>query len=72
MTQQALADAMGWASLGYVARIEAGSENVGLDTVERLARTLGVEPGALFAPPTTDKPGPGRPKRQRPPSAQGG
>lgn len=40
----------------YLAGIEAGRRNVGVLTVLRLARGLGVEPGELFtATPATER-----------------
>lgn len=48
-------------SAKYVQRIEAGRENLSIASLVKLANCLRVPVPALFTPPTTPAPRPGRP-----------
>jgi DNA-binding XRE family transcriptional regulator len=62
LTQAQLAETLG-VSIRYLQSIEAGAENLTLETIAKLATILEAEPIAFFEPPATKKPRPGRPKR---------
>jgi ribosome-binding protein aMBF1 (putative translation factor) len=62
LTQAELAEHME-VSVRYLQSIEAGAENLTLETIAKLASVLGAKPIAFFEPPATKKPRPGRPKR---------
>jgi len=62
LTQAELAEHME-VSVRYLQSIEAGTENLTLETIAKLATILGAKPAALFEPPVTKKPRPGRPKK---------
>jgi DNA-binding XRE family transcriptional regulator len=62
LTQDQLASSAG-VSVKYVQRIEAGTENLTVLSLVRLANLLKVEVGALFDPPTTGPSPRGRPRR---------
>jgi transcriptional regulator with XRE-family HTH domain len=62
MTQAALAEKLGVTDK-YVQQIEYGQVNIPLVTLGQIAGALGVEITALFDPPTTLKPKPGRPPK---------
>jgi transcriptional regulator with XRE-family HTH domain len=63
-TQQQLADRL-MVQVARVARIEAG-ENLRLDSVERIARVLGIAPRRLLQSPNSrTKRRPGRPRKRR-------
>lgn len=47
LSQEALGDLAGLHAT-YVGRLERGSQNVSLATIQRLARALKVKPGDLF------------------------
>ena len=51
LSQQALSDAVG-VSRGYIAKVEAGSANVSLDAMERIADALGIRLELVVTPPT--------------------
>ena len=48
LTQEDLAEAAGTMSLSYVGALERGDKSASLETVERLARGLGVDPAEFF------------------------
>jgi len=62
LTQAQLAESLS-VSIRYLQSIEAGDENLSLETIAKLATVLGAKPIALFEPPETRKPRPGRPKK---------
>ena len=62
LTQEQLAERAS-VSTRYVQSLEAGTENLTLETIAKLATILKVKPIALFEPPATKKPRPGRPKK---------
>jgi transcriptional regulator with XRE-family HTH domain len=64
LTQEQLAELLG-VETRYLQGIEAGARNFTMRTLIALASRLGVEPSALFEPPTsTEAPRPGRPRRK--------
>lgn len=48
LTQGELADRAGL-SQAYLSQIESGSKDPSVETLQKLANTLGIEPGSLFA-----------------------
>lgn len=62
LTQERFAERLG-VSLKYVQRIEAGSENLTVDSLHRLATKLRVTVITLFEPPLVREVHRGRPKR---------
>ncbi len=50
-------------STRYLQSIEAGAENLTLETIAKLATALEAEPIKFFEPPATRRPRPGRPKK---------
>lgn len=62
LTQAKLAELVG-VSIRYLQSIEGGQENLGLETIAKLANVLKLLPIRFFEPPTTKKQRPGRPKR---------
>lgn len=56
MTQEELAAGME-VEQGYVSRLEAGSLNPTIVTIEQVAQALGVPPAALFESPSQSAPG---------------
>ena len=48
LTQEALAKATGWEAT-YINRVERNPQNLGLETLERIAKPLGVSPAQLLA-----------------------
>jgi transcriptional regulator with XRE-family HTH domain len=62
LTQEQLAERAD-VTTRYVQSIEGGHENLGLETIAKLATVLKVAPIRLFEPPVTKKPRPGRPKK---------
>lgn len=62
VTQAVLAEHLE-VSVRYLQSIEAGLENLTLETIAKLASVLKAKPSALFEPPVTKKPRPGRPKK---------
>jgi len=62
LTQEMLAE-RAQVSARYIQSIEAGKENLTLETLAKLANLLQTLPVAFFEPPVTDKPRPGRPKK---------
>ncbi len=62
LTQAELAERLE-VSIRYLQSIEAGRENLTLETISRLATVLGARPIDFFLPPVTKKPRPGRPKK---------
>lgn len=62
LTQEQLAERAD-VTTRYVQSVEAGNENLGLETIAKLASVLKTHPGRFFEPPTTRKPRPGRPKK---------
>src|SRR5262245_23643034 len=65
LTQAELAERLDVA-LPYIARIEQGRQNITLRTLARIATALAVPARALFDPPTTPPPAPGRPRNAVP------
>ena len=61
LTQAALAEKVG-VTTNYIARIEGGHENLTLDSLEKLAKHLTVDPVRLFEHPQRVKVAKGRPK----------
>jgi transcriptional regulator with XRE-family HTH domain len=59
-TQEALAEMAG-VSLKYVQRVEAGRENMTLETIVKFANLLRAVPEALFEAPKSRVTRPGRP-----------
>jgi transcriptional regulator with XRE-family HTH domain len=51
LSQQAISDAVG-VSRGYIAKLEAGSSNVSVDVMERIADALGIRLELVATPPT--------------------
>ena len=47
----------------YVQRVEAGSENLTVETLVKFANALKVPLADIFAQPTTRTPRPGRPRK---------
>jgi transcriptional regulator with XRE-family HTH domain len=70
LTQADLAERAGFATPAYLARIEGGRCNLGLASLAKLGRVLGVDAAELLREPTTPRPGLGRP-RSAPPSRRG-
>lgn len=64
ITQEALAERLD-VGVRYVQAVEAGRQNLTLRNVALFAAKLRVPPAALFEPPTTKAPRPGRPHRSR-------
>lgn len=64
LTQAGLAERAGL-STPYVARVEAGIENLTLESITRLANLLEVQVLHLFIPPTEPKAKRGRPTKGR-------
>jgi UDP-N-acetylglucosamine 1-carboxyvinyltransferase len=62
LTQAQLAEVLDVA-LTNLQRIEHGKQNLTLISLERVADALGVDARALLDPPSTVRPGPGRPSR---------
>ncbi|MBI2393712.1 MAG: helix-turn-helix transcriptional regulator [Deltaproteobacteria bacterium] len=62
LTQEQLAETLG-VSVRYVQYVEAGEENLTVQTLVRIANNLRVPVADLFAQPTGPKAGPGRPKK---------
>lgn len=62
LTQAKLAERLE-VSVRYLQRVEAGEENLTVDTLVKFARALKVAVGDFFTPPTEPKPKRGRPKR---------
>lgn len=62
-TQDAFAEILS-VSVKYVQRVEAGTENLGLRTLARLAKGLKIDVADLLSPPTTEGPRRGRPSRK--------
>jgi transcriptional regulator with XRE-family HTH domain len=62
LTQAALAEELGVATR-YVQRVEAGSENLTVETLVKFANALTVPLTDLFVQPTTRAPRPGRPRK---------
>lgn len=52
-------------SLKYLQRVEAGYENLTVDSLYKIAMKLRVDVADLFAPPTTREVRRGRPPRRR-------
>lgn len=61
-TQEQLAETLD-VSVRYVQMVEAGTENLTVETLVKIANVLRVGVADLFAPPTKPKAGPGRPKK---------
>lgn len=64
LTQEQLAEEAG-VSLKYLQRVEAGKENLTVQSLVKLANLLRVEVIELFKRPRSARPGPGRPPRKR-------
>jgi transcriptional regulator with XRE-family HTH domain len=62
LTQEQLA-AQAEVAARYIQSIEAGSENLTLETLAKLANLFKVAVVTFFEPPATTKPRPGRPKK---------
>lgn len=62
LTQQEMADRLE-VTLRYVQRVEAGKENLTLESLARFANTLRVPLEALFVAPEPRKRRPGRPSK---------
>ena len=67
ITQEAMAERLGIATQNYQ-RIEAGSQNLTLVTLAKVASALGVEARDLLDPPTESRPTRGRSKLAKRPS----
>ena len=65
LTQERLAEALN-VSPKYVQRIEAGRENLTIESLVRIANHLRVKVGALFERPATRVVRPGRPPTRAP------
>lgn len=65
LTQEVLAEELG-VSVTYLQRIEAGTENLTVRSLVRLAGHLSTSVANLFAPPTDTTRRPGRPRRPAP------
>ena len=63
MTQAAMAEELE-VTVKYVQQMEYGQINIPLLTLSKVADIFGVEISALFVPPTTPKPKPGRPRKR--------
>jgi transcriptional regulator with XRE-family HTH domain len=63
LTQEKFAEALG-VSVRYIQFVEAGDENLGVETIVKIANALNVPVIDLFTPPTKPKAGPGRPKKK--------
>jgi transcriptional regulator with XRE-family HTH domain len=63
LTQERFAEALG-VSVRYLQFCEAGDENLGVETLVKIANALNVPVIELFTPPTKPKAGPGRPKKK--------
>jgi transcriptional regulator with XRE-family HTH domain len=68
LTQEQFAERYG-TSVRYFQEIEAGRENLTLDSLVRIARLLKVRVRDLFDEPTRPRAKPGRPPKRRTPSA---
>jgi transcriptional regulator with XRE-family HTH domain len=64
LTQQALADQFG-VSMRYIQAVEAGSENLTLQSLAAWASVLQVPVGAIFETPSVRWKRPGRPSTKR-------
>ena len=62
LTQEQLAEKLRL-TVQYLQRVEAGKENLTVRSLVRLAKLLGVHVRELFAPPSSRKAPPGRPRR---------
>ena len=62
LTQATLAEELG-VTTRYVQRVEAGSENLTVETLVKFANALKAPLADLFAQPTTRTPRPGRPRK---------
>lgn len=62
MTQEHLAETLD-VSVRYVQFVEAGQENLTVETLVKIANGLRAPVADLFAQPTKPKLGPGRPKK---------
>lgn len=62
LTQEQLAERLE-VTVRYLQSIEGGHENLGLETLAKVATVLKVQPIMFFEPPTTRRPRPGRPKK---------
>lgn len=58
LTQGELADSAQGLSRAYLSEVERGEKSLGLETLGRLARALGVEPVELLRPKRANEPGP--------------
>ena len=62
LTQAELAEKLA-ISVRYLQRVEAGEENLTVDTLVKFAKVLKVAPVDFFATPTQPKPRRGRPRK---------
>lgn len=62
MTQEELATRLGF-SVRHLQRIEAGQKNLSVVFLAELSAVLHAHPADFLTPPSTPKPGPGRPPR---------
>ncbi|MBF5043169.1 MULTISPECIES: helix-turn-helix transcriptional regulator [Myxococcaceae] len=62
LTQAAFAEEAG-VSLQYAQRVEAGEENLTIESLVKLAHLLRVPVASLFEAPTTRRAPPGRPRK---------
>lgn len=62
LTQEQLAERLD-VTVRYLQSVEGGRENLGLETIAKLATVLKVQPITFFEPPRTRRPRPGRPKK---------
>ena len=62
-TQAEFAEQLG-VTVGYVARVEGGDENLTLTSMVKLANALSVAPAALLERPQPRKVRPGRPRQR--------
>lgn len=67
LTQEQLAELFEVSSR-YVQSIEAGRENLTLDTLAKIARVLATDVVRFLEPPKTKPPRPGRPRKAPPTS----
>jgi|CXWL01.1.fsa_nt_gi transcriptional regulator with XRE-family HTH domain len=65
LTQEQLSE-RATVGLRYLQRVEAGEENLTLESVAKLAEVLGVHSRELFKPARSRQPGRGRPRKRRP------